>query len=280
MIADVPLGHQLPWVPWLTLIAEPHPHQSYLPCAREAQLSALRGPKPVCRVCAFLEAAYRTLIDGESLWSGVDSEMVNIMKQAALSGSQLWQHSVKIILGSWGLVAAASPQPACQPLPELRRNRLAARACSSQRQYFSTLGNWKSQLASLSRRLVGNGSVGNHQDNSAGKIRWCLFASGSLASLCDFLPFPGALYFIMWSSETDGWAWINNEVGLGEKEGDLTFRTWADLAILSLHYWLGSLPQKEFVKNRHIQWENHIGTAEKCHVGCWGPRLILVPKTH
>ena len=38
-----PLGHQLPWVPWLTLIAEPHPHQSYLPCAREAQLSALRG---------------------------------------------------------------------------------------------------------------------------------------------------------------------------------------------------------------------------------------------
>lgn len=146
MIADVLLGHQLLWVPWLTLISEPRPHQSYLPCAREAQLSALRGLRPVCRVCAFLEAAYRTLIDGESLWSGVDSEMVNIKKQVALSGSQLWQHSVKIILGSWGLVAAASPQPACQALPELRRRRLAARACSSQRQYFSTLGNWKSQL--------------------------------------------------------------------------------------------------------------------------------------
>lgn len=133
MVADVPLGHQLPQVPWLTLIAEPHPHQSYLPCARGAQLSALHGLRPMCPVSVFLEAAYRTLIDGESLWSGVDSEMVNIMKQAALSGSQLWQHSVKIILGSWGLVAAASPQPACQALPELRRNCLAAWACSSQR---------------------------------------------------------------------------------------------------------------------------------------------------
>ena len=101
--------------------------------SRGAQLSALHGLRPMCPVSVFLEAAYRTLIDGESLWSGVDSEMVNIMKQAALSGSQLWQHSVKIILGSWGLVAAASPQPACQALPELRRNCLAAWACSSQR---------------------------------------------------------------------------------------------------------------------------------------------------
>lgn len=131
MIANVPLGHQLPWVPWLTLIAEPLPQQSYLPHAREAQLSTLRGLRPVCHACVFLEAAYRTLIDGESLWSGVDSEMVNIMKQAALSGSQLWQHSVKIILGSWGLVAAAAPRPACQAPPELRMNRLAAWACSS-----------------------------------------------------------------------------------------------------------------------------------------------------
>lgn len=130
MIADVPLCHQLPWVPWLTLIAELLPQQSYLP---HAPLSALRGLRPVCHACVFLEAAYRTLIDGERLWSGVDSEMVNIMKQAALSGSQLWQHSVKIILGSSGLVAAAAPRPACQAPPELRMNCLAAWACSSLR---------------------------------------------------------------------------------------------------------------------------------------------------
>lgn len=90
MIANVPLGQRLSWVPWLTLVTAPRPRQSYLACAQRGPAVSSSCLRPsVCRVCVFLEAAYRTLIDG-GLWSGANSEMVNIMEQAALSGSQLW----------------------------------------------------------------------------------------------------------------------------------------------------------------------------------------------
>lgn len=119
--------------------------------------------------------------------------MVNITEQAALSGSQPWQHSMKIILGK------LEPGGSC-----LLLLCLPARPYQSSGQIELCLGmRWpalvvfhsgklESELASLSRRLVGSGSVKNHQEQLSKQnqdtLLFC-WVSGSLAVPCCPPPF-------------------------------------------------------------------------------------------
>lgn len=173
--------------------------------------------------------------------------MVHSTEQAALSGTQPWRHSMELILGKLE-PAGSCFSSACMPGPARARTDGAVPGHAAAALVVFHSGKLEGKSAFLSRRLVGSASVKippKQLSRQKSKTALCSWVSCFPRILHPFmlLVFHNVAFrdrLIGSDKHKVGWERARGPGAEG-------------LAVPSVHSWLGSLPQKECTKNRHIQ---------------------------